>query len=482
MTRQQKEDLYLLKYEKAKRKGRSSFWSFCLFMDYDFFSKRPVHIVTANALQRLYKSFVLFIVYRIAISYPPRYGKSYIITLFSVWMLGKFPKESVMRNCCSASLRNKFSRDARNIILESKKYREIFPDVVMRSDSQALDGWELVGSKQGSYFGAGVGGTIIGFGASMLAITDDLFKSFFDANSDKMCEKTWEWKEGTHDSRLEKRCCSIEIGTRWSKKDVIGRLQRRKGYYDEVINIPALDEYGESTCDEVMSTAQYQEKKRGLADVIWFAEYMQNPIESKGLLFPSSELKTFTIKEVKGRVPDAVIAAVDTADEGSDSLSCPIANIFGEGDDVKLYIKDVIFTTDAVEITAPLLAQKLKFNKVEQCLVESNNGGKIFANDVTRMHKDIGGKCNIDKKATTKNKNTRILMKSAWIKQHCWFRSDYEQGSDYARFMDELTSFSKVGDNLHDDAPDGMTILAEFYDALFLGESSEFDTSYLGCF
>lgn len=49
--------------------------------------------------------------------------------------------------------------------------------------------------------------------------------------------------------------------------------------------------------------------------------------------------------------------------------------------------------------------------------------------------------------------------------------------------MDMLTSYSKAGDNAHDDAPDGLTILAEYYDSLF-GEGSddtEFDDSYLGC-
>ena len=463
MNREQKIELIKLKREKAKRKARANFWSFCLFINYDFFSKRPVLNRIANAFQHLYEHYAAGEVYRVSASLPPRYGKSYITTLFSVWMLGKFPKKSVMRNCCSANLRNKFSKDARNIILENSIYQEVFPDVKMRIDSRALDGWTLDNSEQGSYFGAGVDGQIIGFGASMLAITDDLFKSFFDANSDKICTKTWEWKEGAHDSRLEGNCCSIDIGTRWSKKDVIGRLRDRKTYYNEIVVIPALDEQGQSTCDQVRTSEQYQEIKDNIADMIWFAEYMQKPIDAIGLLFPSSQLRTFTIKEIKGRNPDGKIAATDTADRGTDSLCTPIAKIFGD----QLYLVDVVFTTEPVEITAPIVSRKLRDWKVDECMIESNAGGRIFANEVRRIHKESHGHCHIDTKFTSKDKATRIIMKSGWIKSHVWFRSDYKTGSDYAKFMDMLTSYSKEGDNAHDDAPDGLTILAEFYDILF---------------
>lgn len=99
--------------------------------------------------------------------------------------------------------------------------------------------WTLPGKV--SYFGAGVGGTVIGFGASMLAMTDDLYKSLEDALSDTNNEKVWSWKQGTHDSRIEGNCCSIDIGTRWSATDVLGRMEEM-GKYDEIIRIAALDE------------------------------------------------------------------------------------------------------------------------------------------------------------------------------------------------------------------------------------------------
>lgn len=59
-------------------------------------------------------------------------------------------------------------------------------------------------------------------------------------------------------------------------------------------------------------------------------------------------------------------------------------------------------------------------------------------------------------------------MKSGYVKSHFWFRSDYEKGSDYDRFVICLTSYMKSGGNKHDDAPDGLTILAEFIESLGL--------------
>ena len=86
------------------------------------------------------------------------------------------------------TLYNKLSYDTRDIV-RSSRFKEIFPDVQLRGDKQNVHGWSLDAARQVSYFGAGVGGTVIGFGASMLAMTDDLYKSLEDALSDTNNEK-----------------------------------------------------------------------------------------------------------------------------------------------------------------------------------------------------------------------------------------------------------------------------------------------------
>ena len=92
-----------------------------------FFAKRLFLKKVADAFTRVYESYVSGVLRRLAVSMPPRAGKSYISSLFISWMLGHFPEESVMRNCCSDTLYNKLSYDTRDIV-RSSRFKEIFPD------------------------------------------------------------------------------------------------------------------------------------------------------------------------------------------------------------------------------------------------------------------------------------------------------------------------------------------------------------------
>ena len=446
------------------RAARANFWTYCLYMDPDFFSRRLFLKTVADAFQRVAETYAEGGYRRLAVSLPPRAGKSYLTTLLITWMLGNHPAESVMRNTCSGTLYDKLSYDTREII-RGARFQEVFPGVRLRRDSQQLGGWKLEEARQGSYFGGGVGGSVIGFGASMLAVTDDLYKSLDEALSDTINEKTWSWKQGTHDSRLEKNCCSIDIGTRWSSRDVLGRMEAA-GFYDEIIRIPALDANDESFCPDVHTTDYYRNLRAETDDSIWSAEYMQEPYEARGLLFPSADLLRFRRADIEGRTPDGILAAVDTADLGEDFFAALFALVFG----TELYVVDVVFTRDPVEITAPRLAQTAIDRRADVMRIESNNGGRIFAKDVMRLIKeaDPRNKCLVQPRPTTQNKETRILMKSGWVKQHMHFLDpgEYTRGSEYGAFMDNLTKHKRGGGNKHDDAPDATTILAELYDSL----------------
>lgn len=464
-------EILLLKAEAAiilrKREARDDFWAYCLYMDPIFFTKRSFLKVVAEAFMRVYLAFSAGIIYRLAVSMPPRAGKSYISSLFISWMFGHFPEESVMRNCCADPLYNKLSYDTRDIV-RSRKFKEIFPEIRLKADKQNVHGWSIEGARQVSYFGAGVGGTVIGFGASMLAMTDDLYKSLEDALSDTNNEKTWSWKQGTHDSRIEGNCCSIDIGTRWSATDVLGRLEesREGNYYNEVIRIAALDENDQSFCESVHTTEYYHELRSETEDSIWAAEYMQEPYEAKGLLFPKSELNRFRLNDIRGQEPDGVIGSCDVADQGDDDLSAPFGKVFGD----KIFITHVLFTKDPVEVTEPALTNMIKETNCDQLRIESNNGGRIFANDVRKLLKVIDqyNKCEIQAKHTGANKETKILLKSGWVKKHIYFldESEYKKGSDYWWFMKSITGYKKEGGNKHDDGPDSVTILAEFFEFL----------------
>jgi predicted phage terminase large subunit-like protein len=450
-------DKDLLREELKRELARRDFYEFCVYMDPSFFNPNKPHLkLIADNLQAVSDGVLT----KLAISMPPRAGKSYITSLFCAWLLGKYPSGSIMRNSYAAALAEKFSKDIRDGIIQGEKYRKIFPITISRTNA-AVGGWSIEGYTQPSYFCAGVGGAITGFGCKTVAILDDPFKNIEEALSETVIENVWNWYTSTHLSRLESGCPEIHIATRWTRKDPIGRLTDPNSEFYipdmKVINIPALDKDGKSFCEEVKTTQEYYDIKKVTESFIWEAEYMQQPVESKGLLYPIEELKRFSMAEIKTKTPDGIAGFTDTADKGSDYLCSPIGKKFGD----YTYITDVVFSQDGVEITEPLVAQQIIDTKCYLMKIEANNGGSQYARNIRRI---IKGKstCMVADESTTTNKETRILMNAGYIKEYFYFRNDYEPGSDYDKFMRALTSYVKIGKNKHDDAPDGITGLAEY--------------------
>lgn len=432
--------------------SRYDFWEFCKYYDPEFFTEEREHL---RKVAKILENVRNGISNKVAISMPPRAGKSYIVTLFCAFMLGNNVDGSIMRNSYSERLANKFSYDVRSII-KSDKYQSVFP-VELAADKQAVTGWSLKQSKQVGYFCAGVGGSITGLGCNLLAILDDPIKNMEEALSEIVLESKWNWYTSTHKSRLEKGCPEIHIATRWSKRDIIGRLEQ-DNYFNESIIIPALID-GASYCEDLKPLNELLEIKSIQASFIWEAEYMQQPIEVEGLLY--SNLNRFSLNEVKNK-PDGIMAVVDVADKGNDYLACVIGYMYGG----YTYVVDVVFTQESIELTEPEVAAMLLKHNVDMCRIESNAGGRSFALNIIKL---VNGKVNIEDKPTTQNKETRILMKSGYIKQNFYFRNDYDNGSQYDGFMRQLSSYIRGGKNKHDDAADSTTMLAEYIDNSYTG-------------
>jgi predicted phage terminase large subunit-like protein len=453
-------ELTLIDQSIKRRLAFYSFWEFCLWYDEEFFIKRPFLHQVAEAFQdymiNITKAYI-----KISVSMPPRAGKSYITSLFCAWWLAKFPELSVMRNTCTATLFRKFSYDARNIV-RSKKYKQAFPDIQLADDKQNIDGWNLITSKQVAYFGSGVGGTIIGFGAN-IAITDDLYRNLDDAIIGTYNESVIRWKESAHDSRKEKNCPEIFIGTRWSKRDVIGRAIDG-GRIDKQITIPALDKNGKSFCEDVNSTKYYLElrdgnnKSAGIDETIWMAEYMQEPIENKGLLFPLSELKTFNIKDIKEENIEHTSIFIDPADTGGDFYAALQAVIIGD----KVFITDVIFNNYGTDINIPASVELAFNSKANYVQIEGNSGWILAGKNVRELIRDRLSDCSVRIVKEYTNKETRIFTQSAWIKHNVYFREDYNTNREYMEFINNVTTYLREGGNKHDDGADVLVMLAEY--------------------
>lgn len=437
--------LQILRLELCRRE----FWEFCLYYDKSFFESRVFLQHVANAFQEIEDGSIR----SLSVSMPPRAGKSYISSLFCAWTIGRNPSKSVMRNACTATLYLKFSYDVRNIV-KSDKFKQVFPTVQLSDDKANLQGWNTNKAKQVSYFGAGVGGTIIGFGADNIAVTDDLYTGLEQALSDTQNDRIIQWKEATHDSRFESGCKRIDIGTRWSLNDVIGR-QMNDGIYDKSIVIPALID-GKSFCESVMTTDEYLTKKARTEPSIWEAEYMQSPVDIQGRLF--NDLKTIPLTEfntIKDRV-QGCIAYCDVADAGADFTAFAILAVV----DNEFYLVDYVFNKSNTDITMPLIADKLNKWNVTYCRVESNSMGAMFARGLQKITTT-----RILPVHNSVNKITRIIMQSVWIQQKITFVNNNIPECEL--FLQNVLHFSKEGKNKNDDAPDCLAGLAIFAQSMF---------------
>lgn len=431
---------------------RRSLWEFCRYYDAEFFRKRPFLQEVAEAFQEIEDKKIK----SLSVSLPPRAGKSYITSLFCAWTLGRNPELSVMRNTCTATLFLKFSYDVRAIV-KSDTYKKVFPNVHLSDDKSNLQGWNTNKSKQVGYFGAGVGGTIIGFGASNVAITDDLYRGIEDALSDTTNDRINQWKEATHDSRFESGCARIDIGTRWSLNDVIGR-NMEAGVYDKTIIISAVNDLGESFCEDVLTTKEYADKKKRTAPEIWEAEYQQNPVDIKGRLFNDmSFINKDEFDKFRETNPiEGCIGYVDVSDQGTDYTAVAICAVIKK----KLFVVDYLMTRENTDITIPKTAELLKKWSVTYCRVESNSMGAMFGRQLQLLTKT-----KILQVHNTQNKMTRIIMNSAFIMNSMIFVRNNDNQSEL--FIQNVLGFSKEGKNKNDDAPDCLAGLSIFVQSMF---------------
>ena len=256
----------------------------------------------------------------------------------------------------------------------------------------------------------------------------------------------------------------LVIGTRWSLVDPIGRLE--DFYGDDpaarFIREPVLDENDESRFDYPYGlgyTTDALRKQRDMMDEpSWLAIYQQQPIEREGVLYDASELRRYF--SLPDQEPDAVLAICDTKEQGADYCVCPVFYQYGED----FYLDAIICDNSKVEVVQERVAQILVSRKVKMCRIESNRGGTIFAQNVEKRVKEMGGMTSITTRWTQTNKETRIQTNSGMVKSHVLFKDEslYAQDREYRDAILQLTTYSMMGKNKHDDVPDALAMFVDW--------------------
>lgn len=409
----------------------------------------------------------------LAVSLPPGTGKTTLAIFYLTWLAGRTPNEPILTGSHSNSFIRGVYDECLRILDENGEYLwgDVFPGVRVTSTNAKdcridLDRRQRFETLEFTSIGTGNAGL---YRASTLLYCDDLVSGIEVALSKERLDKLWEtYTTDLRQRKIGDHCKELHIATRWSVHDIIGRLEGEYANSDRArfITIPALDEKDESNFDYTygvgFSTKFYHEQRSIMDPASWRALYMNEPIEREGLVYSEEELRRYF--ELPTNDPDGIIGVCDTKESGSDYAFLPVAYVYGQD----YYIDDCVCDNGLPNIVDVRLTEILVRDKVKSCRFESNAAGRRVAEKVQEAVKKQGGITHITTKFTSTHKETKIIVNSAWVKEHCLFKDSslYSRNSDYGRMMNMLCTYTMAGKNKHDDVPDGMAMLAEFAQSL----------------
>jgi predicted phage terminase large subunit-like protein len=265
------------------------------------------------------------------------------------------------------------------------------------------------------------------------------------------------------------------VFTRWNEDDLIGRLEKK----ENVVSITSLEDLESVQPNdwvkinfEAIQTQEptsIDDRKKG--DALWGVKhnisklentraldpenfnclYQGNPKSKEGMLY--GDFKTYT------NLPELKIkrALVDTADKGTDYLCAINYGIPLDGNDNNIYVLDVLYTQQPMEVTEGLTTDFLIKGGVNSVDIESNNGGRSFARVVDKL---TPSNIIINWYHQSDNKESRIFSNSATVTNRIVFPERWS--IDHAEFYDHVTNFKKLFKaNKQDDCADTLTGIIE---------------------
>lgn len=423
----------------------------------------------------------------LSISMPPGTGKTTLGEFFISFVMGHYPNTPNLMSSHSGFMTRMFYDAVLNIITSNEYcWSDVFPDTVFEGNNAKeetinLGRWQPFKTLTCRPIRGSLTGVTRCEG---FLYVDDLVSGIEEALSIDRLDKLYGEYATDLKSRKKKKAKEIHIATRWSVHDVIGRLERM---YEgnpraEFIAVPDIDpQTGKSNFDydyDVGFDEKYfHDMEMSMDDVSYRCLYKSDPIEREGILYHPTELQRY-IGGLPDREPDSILAICDTKDTGTDYNFLGVFYQYGD----RYYLEDLVFKNIDPGTLDELNSDMLVKHHVQQAQFESNKEGSRTANEVERLVKAKGGRCHITKKYTTQNKETKIIVNSSWVKEHVIFKdiTEYEPKSDYGVMMSFLCSYTQLGKNKHDDAPDTLAMFAQFVDALLGGEGQVVKRSDLG--
>ena len=326
---------------------------------------------------------------RVIINMPPRHTKSEFASyMLPAWLIGKNPKLKIIQTTHTAELAVRFGRKVRNL-MEMKEYKEVFPDVELSADSKAAGRWET--GQGGEYYAAGVGGAITGRGADLLIIDDP--HSEQDALSETALEHAYEWYTSGPRQRLQPGGSIVIVMTRWSLKDLTGKLIKAQGSdimsdQWDLVEFPAILPSGNILWPEFWNKDELLRVKASLSLSKWNAQWQQNPTAEEGAIIKKEwwnkwEKDTTPVVSYIMQSYDTAFSKKETADYSAITtwgVFCPVE---GEADNIIL-MDAQRGRWDFPELKAKAL-KEYKYWEPDMVLIEAKATGTPLTDELRTM-------------------------------------------------------------------------------------------------
>lgn len=319
---------------KTQQLVQTDFMAFTKYVWPTFINGRH-HEKMARAFERVARGELK----RLIVNMPPRHTKSEFASyLLPAWFLGLTPEKKIIQTSHTAELAVGFGRKVRNLV-DSDRYKDLFPEVALQSDSKAAGRWST--NKSGEYFAIGVGGAVTGKGADLLIIDDPHSEqeATLAETNPEIYDKTYEWYTSGPRQRLQPGGAIVIVMTRWSKKDLTGQVVKaasmRDGEQWEVIEFPAILPSGKPLWPEFWRFEELEALRKELPSAKWQAQYMQAPTSDVSAIVKREWWRTW--EEERPPPCEFLIQSWDTAflkTERADYSACTTWGVFyQDGDD-----------------------------------------------------------------------------------------------------------------------------------------------------
>ena len=413
------------------------------------------------------------------LSCPPRIGKSTLMMMFFLWVMGRDSERSNLYCSYTDSVVGVLYNGILEVLKDSATYAygDVFPNRPIASTNAKDLLINLDRAKRyASFTGRSLYGTLNGAcDCNGYLVGDDLISGIEEAMSKDRLNSAWTKVDNNMLPRAKESAKILWIGTRWSLLDPQGKridlLENDPKYKTrrwKVRNTPALNENDESNFEYLynvgFSTEYYQQRRasfeRNSDSASWLAQYQGMPIERDGQLFDPEGLRYFN-GVLPEDAPDRIFTAVDPAYGGGDFTAAPI--IYQYGDD--LYVVDVVYSNAEKNITQPLLVNAVKRYGIQAMKVEGTKMTASYGQEIDRVLRNNGIRINLQINTshfTGKGKQQRIFDKAPEIRERMVFLADGHRTKAYQQFMTNMYSFAVTGKNKHDDAPDSCAMVIDF--------------------